>query len=355
MNKFTHKLRFQILLFFSSNVLFWLIISELTMKCLEKLENIGKIILDRRVYSFVLIFQVFLFIVINIPFALFLINHIDKPVQNILKSLGKIKEEDFSGVIEFSSGNEFDEINESINVMAQELEKSKKLREDVENQRIMLFANIAHDLKTPITSIQGFSKALVDDVINSEDKKKEYVKTIYTKAQNMNDLIDRMFEYVKLDSKENILHFEKTNVAELLRNCIASTYSEFEEKNIELEIQIPEEEIIKEVDCVEINRVFTNLLNNVLSHNKGNIKCLVKMEKNGSVIIADSGEKIPEQTQMNLFQPFVKGDSSRKSGRGSGLGLSLSKKIMEKHKGEIVYLSEYPDYTKAFVLSFNVV
>lgn len=350
--KFFRKLKSQILIFISANVIIWFIISDLIMKRFDYLEQAGKLVMNNRLYNLFLLFQVVLFIVINIPFVVFMINHIDKPVQKILKSLSKIKEEDFSEKINFSSSNEFDEIKNSINIMAQQLEKSKKLREDVENQRIMLFANMAHDLKTPITIIQGFSKALSDDVVESEEKSKEYIKAIHNKSQNMNDLIDRMFEYVKLDSRDNILHFEQIDIAELLRNCVASSYSEFEDKNISLEIQIPESPVIKNVDRVEITRVFTNLLNNVLSHNSGNIRCLIKMNEEGTVVVADSGERISDVTQENLFQPFVKGDCSRKSGKGSGLGLSLSKKIMEKHKGKIDYLNEYPEYTKAFVVSF---
>jgi len=350
--KFYHKLKFQILFFMTTNVLIWFAISDFAMECMDKLELAGKFQLNQKNYTFFLIFQLILFIVVNIPFVFFMINHIDKPVQKILKALNKIKEEDFSYKVDFKSNNEFDDINDSINLMSQELEKSKKLRDEVENQRTMLFANMAHDLKTPITSIQGYSKALVDGVVDSEEKSKDYIKTIYSKSQSMNDLIERMFEYVKMDSKDNVLHFEETDLAELLRNCVASSYSEFEDKKIDLEIQIPEEPVLKNVDRVEITRVFTNLLNNVLAHNFGNIRCLVKMDSNGSVIVADSGEKISEDIQNQLFLPFVKGDSSRKSGRGSGLGLSLSKKIMDKHNGKISFISDFPEYTKAFCIEF---
>lgn len=346
------KLKFQVLLFMTFNVILWFVISDSAMGILDVLEARNIYSMTKKSYSFFILFQALLYVLVNIPFVFFLINHIDKPVQKILKVLNRIKEEDFSEQIEFCATNEFDEIKNSINVMSQELEKSIRLREEIENQRIMLFANMAHDLKTPITSIQGYSQALADGIVTSEEKAGEYIKTIYAKSQSMNDLIERMFEYVKLDSRENILHFEKTNLAELLRNCIASSYSEFEEKHIELEIQIPDECVLREVDSVEIKRVFTNLLNNVLAHNDGGIRCLVKMEKDGSVIVADSGDRIPEQVESQLFLPFVKGDDSRKSGKGSGLGLSLSQKIMERHSGKISYIKNYMEYTKAFYVKF---
>ena len=85
---------------------------------------------------------------------------------------------------------------------------------------------MAHDLKTPITSIIGFSKALSDGIIEDKQKQHEYISTINSKAVKMNDLIDRLFEYVKLESSENQLHFELVDIAEILRNCIAELYKE---------------------------------------------------------------------------------------------------------------------------------
>lgn len=178
---------------------------------------------------------------------------------------------------------------------------------------------MAHDLKTPITTIQSYTKALADGIIDSPQKQKDYIETIYSKSIIMNDFIDRLFEYVKLNSDANVLHLEKTDVAELLRNCIASVYSEFEEHEIQLEIEIPESQIMLCVDKLEIQRVFVNLLINILKHNENGIRVLIKMDKDGRTVIADSGNAISEELEKHLFQPFVKGDSSRKSGKGNGL------------------------------------
>lgn len=169
----------------------------------------------------------------------------------------------------------------------------------------------------------------------------------------MNDLIDRLFEYVKLNSDANVLHLEKTDVAELLRNCIASVYSEFEEHEIQLEIKIPESQIILCVDKLEIQRVFVNLLISILKHNENGIRVLIKMDEDGRTVIADSGNAISEELEKHLFQPFVKGDSSRKSGKGNGLGLSLSKLVMEKYGGDLVYLRDVPGWTKGFEFVFG--
>ncbi len=316
------------------------------------LEEEGKIVLTNSLNNLLILGQLLLFIIINIPLLVFMIKRIDKPIQDILKVLKKIKEGNFSEKLAFNTNNEFNQIKDSINQMSDELEKSRKLQENMEVQRNMLFANIAHDLKTPITTIQGFSKAIADGVVESEEKKDAYIRSIYSKSLLMNDLIDRMFEYVKLNSEQNILHFEETDLAELLRNCIAGIYSEFEDKDIELDIQIPDAAVKKNIDRLEIQRVFENLLNNILSHNYERIKVLVKMDNDGKVIVADSGTNIPQNIQAQLFTPFVNGDASRKSGHGSGLGLAISQKIMERHGRKINFTDSYPGYTKAFTIEF---
>ena len=171
----------------------------------------------------------------------------------------------------------------------------------------------------------------------------------------MNGLIDRLFEYVKLESAENQLHLENVDVAEILRNCIADVYTEYEEKQIQLEIDIPDEPIIKNVDRLELSRVYTNLLNNIVKHNSGSIRVFVQMSEAGHVLIADSGARISDELAEKLFTPFSSGDSSRQSSNGSGLGLALAYKIMKKHGGDLQFVQkegEVPTgYTKAFVVN----
>lgn len=342
------SLKIQICLFMAAGVLLWFMITQGINEYLWHQEELGKLTFTNGLFTLLSIIQALLFVVINLPFLFFLINHIDKPVQKIVQGLRKIKSEKFDERIEFNSNNEFDEIKNEINLMSEELEKSSKLRKEIEEQKVLLFANMAHDLKTPITSIQGFSKALIDGVVQDENKKAEYINTIYSKSKTMNDLIDRLFEYVKINSDLNGLNLHSTDVAELLRNCISEVYAEFEDHQIQVEINIPESPVVKNVDSIELHRVYTNLLMNVIAHNADGIGCFIKMDSKGNVIIADSGNVIPQKYEEQIFQPFGKGDSSRKSGNGSGLGLSLSKKIMEKHDGNLVYLPNVSGWSKGF-------
>ena len=299
-------------------------------------------------------FQALFLIILNIPFFRFLIKHIDTPVQKIVCSLKKIADGKYDEKIDFDAKNELDEIKNAFNEMSEKLSEAEKIKQNAENERVLLFANMAHDLKTPITSIIGFSKALSDGIIDDEKKQAEYIATINSKAVKMNELIDRLFEYVKLESAENRLHLESVDIAEVLRNCIADVYTEYEEKHIQLELDIPDAPVMKNADRLELSRVYTNLLNNVIKHNAGGIRVLVRMTSDGKVLIADSGEAVPQSLAENLFTPFVSGDASRRSGGGSGLGLSLAHKIMKKHGGDLLFVQGEGTVPKGYTKGFEV-
>lgn len=344
------KLKYQIFLYMALGLVLWFIISTALTEGLYYLEEQRGVSFPFRFYIFLNVVQACLLILMNLPFLYFLMKRVDRPVQEIVSSLHEIAEGNYDEKINFRTQNEFDQIKDAFNVMAEKISDAKHVMENAENERSLLFANMAHDLKTPITVIIGYSKVLSDGIISDEQKKKEYIDTINGKAVRMNTLIDRLFEYVKLESADNILKKENYDVTEILRNCIADSYTEYEEKGIQLEIEIPESSVMKDVDRVELSRVYANLLSNVLKHNASGIQVLVKMDENGNTWIADSGEKVPEELAKNLFKPFVCGDSSRTSKNGSGLGLALAHKIMKKHGGDLRLVSDLPGYTKAFVV-----
>lgn len=343
------KLKYQIFLYMALGLLIWFLIATGLSEILYYLEDVKNVDLPFKWYVLLNIFQALLLILMNIPFLRFLMKHVDKPVQKIVEALNRLADGKYDEKIDFESRNEFDDIKDAFNSMSEKLETAEKIKQNAENERVLLFANMAHDLKTPITSIIGFSKALSDGIITDDIKKAEYLTTINSKAVKMNDLIDRLFEYVKLESADNILHKENCDVAEILRNCLADVYAEYEDKKILLEIQIPEIPVIKNVDKIELSRVYTNLLNNVLKHNTSGINVLVKMDEDGKVLIADSGEPLPAEVQDSLFIPFVSGDKSRQSKNGSGLGLALAYKIMKKHSGDLRLLTQVEGYTKGFL------
>lgn len=234
------------------------------------------------------------------------------------------------------------------------LEKEKHL--EYERKRSLMLSDIAHDLKTPITTVSGYAQALRDEVVTDEEKKKQYLNAICQKSQRMDDLISLLFEYVKIDSEGFQLHKEILDIVELFRENIALFYSDFERKGIELELDIPEQRIDWEVDRIQFSRALANLISNELRHVERGYTILFRVECDEEqeeirIILGDTGEQIEDTVAMHIFEPFVMGDSSRNSKGGSGLGLSISSKIVKMHGGTLLLnRNSTKEYTKAFVI-----
>lgn len=233
------------------------------------------------------------------------------------------------------------------------LEEEKERQLNYERRRNLLLSDIAHDIKTPITTICGYSKALSEGVAQ-EEKRMDYLNAIYGKALRIDELITLLFEYVKLDSEGFCLHKEPGDLAELLRETIAAHYADFEEKQITLTIDIPDDDVPCEMDSLQIRRAITNLLTNALRYGREKGKVLVRL-KDDVLTVADDGKPIDPDFAERIFEPFSREDSSRKTKEGSGLGLSISAKIVEMHGGELLLNQEFGEgYTKAFQIRLPI-
>lgn len=242
---------------------------------------------------------------------------------------------------------------DEVHRMDQEREEMRKI---YEKRRNLMLSDIAHDLRTPITTIAGYSKALNDDMVLSEEKKKEYLQAIENKSARMSDLINLLFEYVRLDSDSYGLRREELDLAELLRAIAASLYSDVEEKGMDFEINIPEVVCMVNLDRVQFSRVVVNLINNAIKHNEAGttIKLEMKQEKNHlQVAVSDNGGLISSLLAEHIFEPFAMGDASRNAQNGSGLGLSIAKKIIQMHGWTLELKQYYEDETKAFVIDIK--
>lgn len=220
-------------------------------------------------------------------------------------------------------------------------------RKEFEKRRNLMLSDIAHDLRTPITTVAGYSKALSDGMV-SEDKRQEYLDAIQTKSVRMNDLIQLLFDYVKLDSEGFSLNKQLVDICELVRECGALQYSDVEEAGMELEADIPEEQLMLTADKIQLSRVITNLITNAIKHNEKGDRIGLFVERQEDrilVMVADTGRRIPDEKAGHLFEPFSMGDESRNSRGGSGLGLSIAKKIVEMH-GYTIKLIQQPDIAR---------
>lgn len=275
--------------------------------------------------------------------------HIVAPNTVLIDGLRTIKNGDYSKKIHMNAEYEYVEIEDSFNHMAKQLEEAEQQRSSYEKERQLLFANMAHDLRTPLTTIQGSAKAVADGLV-SKDKLNQTMETIITKTDHMNELVNRLLIFSKLESPDYQLHIQKFDLSELIREVLLDQLDAAESNQIELTFDLIETSVEISGDPVELRRVFDNLIGNSMQHNPPETAVHIRLYTNDNQVIfeiKDNGDPISKELQKHLFEPFVSGDSSRTTKNGSGLGLAISKKIVEKHGGKIVFV-EMNDQEKMF-------
>lgn len=235
--------------------------------------------------------------------------------------------------------------------MKELLEEEKEQQKAFERRRNLLLSDIAHDIKTPITTICGYSRALSEGLVE-EEKRQSYLDVVYQKSLRMNELLTLLFEYVKLESEGFTLHKERGDLAELVREMTALLYTDFEDKEIAVVTEISEEDTAFEMDQLQLGRAITNLLTNALRYGRKGGRVLVRLE-DCEITVADDGEPIDPDFAVHIFDPFTREDRARTSEGGSGLGLGIAKKIVEMHGGSLVLNQSFGEgYTKAFQIRF---
>ena len=236
------------------------------------------------------------------------------------------------------------------------LEKERmEERKSYEAKRNLMLSDFAHDLRTPIMTIGGYASAITDGMVKDEAQKTEYLTAIAAKSKRMTELITMLFEYVRVGSEGFTLSRKKIDLHAFLTEIIASLYPDLEGAGIDIDIDIPEETFFISADDLHLKRVIENLIINIIRHNPSGIKAGFIIKKASGVeyfAVADTGVQI-QKSEEELFEPFVKGEDSRSLNKGSGLGLSVAKQVMDMHGFEIHLKQPYGNYTKAFVLKFQ--
>ena len=278
-----------------------------------------------------------------------------EPVQKMQDGFNEVTAGHLDTTLDFETEIEFGEMRDAFNFMARKLKDSEEKRMIMENERMRLFSHIAHDLKTPMTTIYGYAGALANGMVEDVDKQREYNLAIKAKSAQMNQLIDQLLSYSKMGTSQYQLNLAKVDLVELLRVSCATLFGEIENKQMKLELHLPDKPIFYMADSVEIQRAIGNLLTNAIRHNPVGSQLSVRITEEYNRIeiqISDNGASIPESISKNLFEPFVSGNDSRSTNSGTGLGLAIVKKVMEQHSGEVFVLDALSPYTKMFVLSF---
>lgn len=286
-------------------------------------------------------------------FARSISRKISYPAKRMAEGFQEVSNGNLNILLDFETETEFKEMRDAFNHMTRKLKDYEKKRMTMENERMRLFSHIAHDLKTPMTTITGYAGALASGMVDDADKQREYYMAIKAKSDQMNALVDQLLSYSKLGAPQYQVELVSADIAELLRVACASLFGEIESKQMKLNLRLPEEPIFIKMDSLEMSRAVGNLLTNAIRHNpEGSLLSVSLTEESEHIIIqiADNGASIPEAIEANLFEPFISGSDSRSSGSGTGLGLAIVKKVAEQHSGDVFVSDTIAPYTKMFVL-----
>ena len=273
--------------------------------------------------------------------GLWIYRSIAVPLVKLKKATKNIKEGNLDFVLEVEGNDEFSQLCQDFEEMRKRLKESteEKILMDKENKE--LISNMSQDLKTPITAVKGYVEGIMDGVADTPEKMDRYVRTIYNKTNEMDHLINELTFYSKIDTNRIPYTFSKLNVEDYFSDCAEELGLEMETRGIELVYANYVEKGVQIIaDGEQIRRVIHNIVSNAIKYMEKPREIIqLRVKDVGDFIqveIEDNGKGIAAKDLPYIFDRFYRTDVSRNSSKGgSGIGLSIVKKIMEDHGGKV--------------------
>lgn len=273
--------------------------------------------------------------------TMWIYNSIVKPLGTLKTAAINIKDGNLDFSVEGNSQDEIGQLYDAFEEMRIRLKETteEKLQADAQNKE--LISNISHDLKTPITAIKGYVEGLRDGVADTPEKQERYIKTIYTKANDMDRLIDELTFYSRVDSNRIPYAFKKLNVCSYFDDCAEEVEMELSSRNIDFQYaNFCDNDTVIIADAEQLRRVINNIISNSVKYiDKPKKKINLSVKDEGDFIqveIEDNGIGIARKDLAYIFDRFYRTDTSRNSSKGgSGIGLSIVRKIIEDHGGKV--------------------
>lgn len=280
----------------------------------------------------------------SVSVGLWIYRSVATPLVKLRKATQNIKDGNLDFVLDVEGADEFAELCRDFEEMRRRLKESaeEKLVLDKENKE--LISNISHDLKTPITAVKGYVEGIMDGVADTPEKMDRYVRTIYNKTVEMDHLINELTFYSKIDTNRIPYTFSKLNVEDYFSDCAEEVGLELETRGIQLcYANYVDSDVQVIADGEQIRRVIHNIISNAIKYMdkgkgmKGIIQIRVKdVGDFVQVEIEDNGKGIAAKDLPYIFDRFYRTDVSRNSAKGgSGIGLSIVRKILEDHGGKV--------------------
>ena len=265
-------------------------------------------------------------------------------LNEITDAVRKISDGDLNVNLEIREDDEFSEIAMNLNSMTGDIKELMERERESERTKNELITNIAHDLRTPLTSIIGYLELLSEKKDLPEDTKQQYINIAYTKTRKLEKLIEDLFGFTKLTYGKIAMKVEKIDIVKLLSQLMDEFYPSFTSRSLDYELTSNVPAAVINADGTLIARLFDNLINNAIKYGaegkRIDVKILAEPENTNpetvTVSVINYGKVIPQNEIPHLFDKFYRVESSRNSGTGgTGLGLAIAKSIVDMHNGTI--------------------
>jgi signal transduction histidine kinase len=270
----------------------------------------------------------------------FVFRRITNPLDKLVNGVHQIRDGQLDYRIEYSGNDEFTQICSDFNEMAQRLQDTVKAKQKDEANRKELIAGISHDLRTPLTSIKAYVEGIEKGVASTPLAQKRYLNIIKEKTENLEQLVNQLFLFSKLDIGEFPFYLEQMEISDVLGKIVTMVKEEYRRKELWIDFEGTTQNTKVFIDRVQIQNAIINVLENSVKYcNEKPVKIkIMTWEEQDRVMISltDNGPGVPPETLEHLFDVFYRGDPSRSnSDKGSGLGLAITAKILERQNGSI--------------------
>ncbi len=279
--------------------------------------------------------------ILHFLFLLRLERRIFKPMKRLKQGLDEVANGNYNVKVEYAKPNDLGLLIASFNEMTEKLYETEKMQAEYEENRNSLIANISHDLKTPITAIQGYIEALLEGTVITAENRDKYLKIIHHNTVYVNNLIDDLFLFSKLDMQKLEFRYEDTQIRAFMDDLMEEYRFDLSERKIRFDYFARlESDHRVNLDGKRFHQAFNNIISNAVRHGvETDLSIQVELyEQNGFVCITirDSGPGIPEDKLPFIFDRFYRIDTERpKEFQSTGLGLAIAKELIEAHGGKI--------------------
>jgi signal transduction histidine kinase len=294
---------------------------------------------------FLIVVYMISFITTNIIHSGKLSRSIARPLERLRSAVGEISKGNLNYTVIEEGDVEIRQVLQALELLRVKLDEFVRTQIRYDDNRKMLISSISHDLKTPITSIKGYVEGILDGVAQTSEKKESYLRTVYAKAVLLDNMIDDLLFYSKLDLNQIPFHLEPTDITRYMQDCVDDSEPEMARSGIAMTLEnrlmYP---CMAMMDRERMRRVFLNLFDNArkyMDKDDGRIQVILRETPETVIVeVSDNGSGIPREDLPMVFDRFYRSDAARSTAQGSGLGLAIAREIVEGHGGRIWVVSQ---------------